>query len=297
MDVKTNSDIMIEDTALVLEGGGMRGIFTIGVLDALMDHGIRFPYVVGVSAGACNACSYLSKQRGRARFSNIDMMEQYDYTSIGNLIRQGNIFDTKLLYDRLPNEIYPFDYNTFFNSPTEFEMVVTNCRTGKAEYLSEHSDPIRTMAIVLATSTLPYVGRIVDIDGEKYLDGGITDSIPIEHAFGKGYSKAIVVTTRNHGYRKPQKLNPLLATLQSGIRYAYYHKYPKLRESLAIRGVVYNSQLQLVEDLEAEGRIKVIRPEKPIVVDRIEKNVGKLQKLYEEGYRIGDEFCKREFRK
>lgn len=285
-------EITINDTALVLEGGGMRGMFTIGVLDALMRHGIRFPYVIGVSAGACNACSYLSKQPGRARYSNIDMMREYDYIKIRNLFTQGNIFDVKLLYDRLPNELWPYDYPELFNSPTDFEMVVTNCRTGKAEYKSDRSDPVRTMDIVLATSTLPYVGKIVNFDNGKYLDGGIVDSIPVEHAAERGYEKQVVVLTRNEGYRKDLSHGFLLNTLQTATRWIYYHSYPNLMNALKHRGEVYNKQLELVEKLEREGKISVIRPEKPIVVDRIERNVSRLEDLYNEGFRIGEKWIK-----
>ena len=131
-----------DKTGLVLEGGGMRGVFTSGVLDAFMKHGVEFPYIVAVSAGACNGMSYVSRQPGRARYSNIDMMEKYDYISLRNLLTKGCIFDPDLLYDRLPNELFPFDFDTFFHSPTIYEMVVTNCRTGQAEYLSERHDPL-----------------------------------------------------------------------------------------------------------------------------------------------------------
>lgn len=282
----------MEDTALVLEGGGMRGIFTIGVLDALMEHGIRFPYVIGVSAGACNGCSYVSRQHGRARFSNIDMMREYDYINLRNLVTQGNIFDVKLLYDRLPNEIWPFDYPEFFSSGIEYEMVVTNCRTGEAEYKSELSDKVRTMDIILASSTLPYVGKMVAFDGSEYLDGGITDSIPLRHAQEKGYKKAVVIVTRNLGYRKPITHGTVVNKIQSANRWLYYHKYPKLMEALRQRGIVYNEQLQYLEEQERQGTISVIRPDRPIVVDRIERNVSRLEALYADGHRVAEVWIK-----
>lgn len=283
-------------TALVLEGGGMRGIFTIGVLDAFMRHGLHFPYVVGVSAGACNGCSYVSQQPGRARFSNVEMMRQYDdYISFKNLFTQGNIFNVELLYDRLPNELYPFDYPTFFSSEKEYEMVVTNCLTGKAEYKSERKSPERTMDIILASSTLPYVGKMVTFDESKYLDGGIVDSIPLRHALEKGYDKAVVVLTRNEGYRKKLNHGFMLNVLQKTWRWIMYRKYPNLREALKNRGVVYNSQLDYIEQMEKEGRVLVIRPEKPIMVDRIEKNADRLQNLYEEGFRIAEKWISKYF--
>ena len=173
---------------LVLEGGGMRGIFTIGVLDALMDAHIEFPYVIGVSAGACNGCSYITKQRGRARFSNISMLKQYgnEYLGVKMLMKTGNIFNTRLLYDYLPNRIWPFDYNRFFNTKTEFEIVTTNMLTGKAEYLSNHLEDFSrlsnieaqqlSMDIILASSSLPYVSKNVYVRGVPMLDGGTHQS-------------------------------------------------------------------------------------------------------------------------
>lgn len=278
------------NTGLVLEGGGMRGIFTIGVLDAFMEHNITFPYAIGVSAGACHLCSYISRQPGRARFSNIDMMAKYKYISIKNLFLQGNIFDTKLLYDDLPNRIYPFDYDTFFSSLTDYEMVTTNCLTGKAEYMTDRESPDRIMSIILASSSLPYVARIVNVDGKPMLDGGIVDSIPIKRAIDKGFRKNVVVLTRNKGYRKSLNESHLKSFLSRMTGKVMYHKYPNLVDALNNRSEVYNRQIELIEDMEEKGEILVIRPENPIVVDRIERNVEKLVSLYEEGKKIGEQF-------
>ena len=164
------------NTGLVLEGGGMRGVFTSGVLDAFMKHDLYFDYVVAVSAGACNGLSYMSRQPRLARISNIDMLAKYDYIGFRHLITQGSILDPDLLYDRFPNELIPYDYDTYFSTGAQFEMVVTNCITGRAEYLSEMSGNIRRVIdIVRASSSLPYVSKIVDVDGQPYLDGGIAD--------------------------------------------------------------------------------------------------------------------------
>ena len=291
-------------TGLVLEGGGMRGVFTIGVLDAFMDAGVRFPYAVGVSAGACNGCSYVTGQQGRARYSNVEMMKMYghQYLGIRTLLKTGDIFNVKLLYDDLPNKLWPFDYETFCTSEMEFEMVATNMLTGKAEYLSNHvpewhgtdDEPLRkvVMDIVLASSSLPYVSHKVVVRGVPMLDGGIVDSIPVARAMSKGYAKNVVVLTRNKGYRKALKHGVLLDSMSSALRYSLYRKFPLFRDALMHRGEVYNKQLEMVEQLEREGSIVVIRPEKPIVVDRIERNSDKLQALYEEGLSIGREFCK-----
>ena len=170
------------DTGLVLEGGGMRGVFTCGVLDALMKHDIYFNYIVAVSAGACNGMSYMSRQPRRARISNIDYLARYDYIGLRHLVTQGCIFDQELLYDKFPNQYLPFDYETYFCNPAIFEMVTTNCDTGRAMYLSEYSDRRRLLDIVRASSSLPYVSKIVIVDGIPMLDGGIVDSIPIQRA-------------------------------------------------------------------------------------------------------------------
>ena len=273
-----------EQTGLVLEGGGMRGVFTSGVLDAFMKHGLEFPYIVAVSAGACNGMSYVSCQPRRARLSNIDMLEKYDYISLRHLLRKGCIFDPDLLYDELPYKLLPFDFDTFFQSPTIYEMVTTNCQTGQAEYLSERSDRERVLDIVQASSSLPYVSKIVTVDGKPMLDGGIVDSIPVERAISQGYENNVIILTRNRGYRKTGQ--------DRKIPHFIYHNYPRLRVVLSRRLEAYNRQLELVEQLEDEGRIVCIRPELPIVVNRIEKDVQKLEQLYEEGFLLGERFCK-----
>lgn len=300
--------MVINDIGLVLEGGGMRGIFTIGVLDALMDAGIHFPYVIGVSAGACNGCSYVTKQRGRARFSNISMLKQYgtEYLGVKMLIKTGNIFNAKLLYDYLPNRIWPFDYKRFFNTTTEFEMVTTNLVTGRPEYLSNHLEDFSKLAeveaqklsmdIVLASSSLPYVSKNVYVRGVPMLDGGIVDSIPVERAMSKGYSKNLVVLTRNKGYRKEVKGNSLSAKFLSVVDYLMYRKYPLFRKALRGRSELYNSQLENIEKLELEGSVIVIRPEKPIEVDRIERDPERLQRLYDEGYMLGKRTIETKFK-
>lgn len=272
-------------TGLVLEGGGMRGVFTSGVLDAFMKHGLYFDYVVAVSAGACNGMSYVSRQPRRARISNIDMLAKYKYIGLRHLVTQGCIFDQKLLYERFPNELLPFDYDEFFRHSAGFEMVVTNCETGRPEYLSESADRQRSIDICRASSSLPYVSKIVTVDGKPYLDGGISDSIPIVRALETGHEFNVVVTTRNYGYRKTGRDRKLPRFV--------YSKYPRLRVALSHRLEAYNRQLQMVENMEREGRVVVIRPQRPLEVDRIEKDTQKLERLYEEGYQLGNDFCLR----
>ena len=270
-------------TGLVLEGGGMRGVFTSGVLDAFMKHDLYFPYVVAVSAGACNGLSYMSRQPRRARYSNIDLLQKYGYISLKSLITQGSIFDPNILYERFPNEIVPFDYKTYRENPATYEVVTTNCLTGRAEYLSEKQDADRLTAIIKASSSLPYVAQITHVDGVPMLDGGIVDSIPVVRAIDKGYSPNVVIMTRNRGYRHTSH--------DLKIPKYVYRNYPRLRVALSHRVAVYNAQLELVERMEDEGRIAVIRPLRPMNVGRMEKDVQKLEALYEEGFRLGEEFC------
>lgn len=275
-------NMTIEKTGLVLEGGGMRGVFTCGVLDYLMDHNIRFPYTIGVSAGACNGLSYMSHQRGRAKYSNIDLLDKYHYIGLRHLLKKRNIMDFDLLFKEFPEHILPYDYEAYFSSPERYVMVTTNCLTGEANYFEEKKDKNRVIDIVRASSSLPFVCPVTYVDGIPMLDGGIVDSIPLQRAINDGYERNVVVLTRNRGYRKEEKdikVPPFL-----------YRKYPKLREALSRRCAVYNEQLEMVERLEDEGQITVIRPLKPVVVDRIERDVRKLTELYEEGYRMMEQW-------
>ncbi|WP_278716074.1 patatin family protein [Bacteroides caecimuris] len=265
-----------ESTGLVLEGGGMRGVFTCGVLDYFMDHDIRFPYTIGVSAGACNGLSYASRQRGRARYSNIDLLEKYNYIGLKYLLKKRNILDFDLLFNEFPEHILPYDYETYFASPERFVMVTTNCITGEANYFEEKKDSRRVIDIVRASSSLPFVCPITYVDGVPMLDGGIVDSIPLQRAIKDGCTRNVVVLTRNRGYRKNSK--------DIRIPSFVYRKYPKLREALSRRCAVYNEQLEMVERMEDEGQIIVIRPLKPVAVNRIEKDVQKLTEFYQEGY-------------
>ena len=277
--------MIIRKMGLVLEGGGMRGVFTSGVLDAFMKYDLYFKYVVAVSAGACNGLSYISRQPRRARLSNIDMLVKYNYIGLRHLVTQGCIFDPELLYDRFPNELIPYDYDTYFASPSTFEMVVTNCNTGRAEYLTEKDgDRQRLLDICRASSSLPYVSNVIDVDGQPYLDGGIVDSIPVGRAIDMGYDRNVLVLTRNRGYRNTSKDRKIPKFI--------YKKYPRLRVALSRRIAEYNHQLDMVEEMEDKGLVDVIRPLRPMDVDRIEKDEKKLEALYEEGFQLGEEYCK-----
>lgn len=271
-----------DNTALILEGGGLRGVFTCGVLDCFMDKGIRFPFTVGVSAGACNGLSYMSGQRGRAKSSNIDLMDKHHYVGFKYLLTQGCIMDYKLLFEDFPEKIIPYDYEAYFANTDRFVMVTTNCLTGKAEYFEEKTDSKRVMDIVRASSSLPYVAKITYVDGIPMLDGGIADPIPVEYAQSQGYERMVVVLTRNKGYRKNEKQFPVPKFI--------YRKYPELRKTLSSRNAEYNRTMEMIERLEDEGRMTVIRPVHPIEVDRMEKDTDKLRALYQEGYELAESF-------
>lgn len=270
--------IQTENIGLVLEGGGMRGVFTCGVLDYFMDNNIYFPYTIGVSAGACNGLSYISRQCGRAKFSNIDLLKKYNYIGFWHYIKKRNIMDFDLLFHEFPTHIIPYDYDTYFASANRFEMVTTNCLTGEANYFEEKMNPERVIEIAKASSSLPIMCPIAYVDNIPMLDGGIVDSIPIERAMEQGYEKNVVILTRNRGYRKEKK--------DIKVPSFVYRKYPAIREALSNRNKLYNYQLELIEKLEDQKLAFIIRPEKTIEVDRIEKNTGKLEALYNEGYEL-----------
>lgn len=274
--MKTTKYTLTASSGLILEGGGMRGVFTSGVLDNLMDRGIRFPYTIGVSAGACNGISYMSEQRGRAKYCNIDLLEKYRYIGLKHLLLKGNIMDFDLLFRRIPEELYPYDYEKYAEQESIFEMVTTSCKSGKPCYFNEKHDARRIIEIVRASSSLPFVSPIAYVDGEPMVDGGVSDSIPLLRARELGYNNNIVVLTRNKGYRKPEK--------ETKVPPLFYRKYPALREAIRSRNAIYNKQISLVEELEEQGKLIILRPERPIVVDRMERNTQKLIDLYDEGY-------------
>lgn len=273
------------NTGLVLEGGGMRGVFTSGVLDAFMKYERYFRYVVAVSAGACNGMSYISRQPRRARISNIDMLVKYDYLGVRQLVSHGCIYDPELLYERFPNTLVPFDYDTYFANASTFEVVTTNCLTGLAEYLTESSDRNRAIDIVHASSSLPFVCKTITVDGVPMLDGGIVDSIPVMRAIEQGHQRNVVICTRNRGYRSTGHDRKIPKFI--------YRSYPRLRVALSRRIAVYNEQLAMVERMEDEGRIICIRPKREMDVDRMTKDAERLEALYEEGFRLGCEFCEK----
>lgn len=266
----------MQEYGLVLEGGGMRGTFTSGVLDYFMDNNIWVPYLIGVSAGAGNGVSYAARQRGRAKTVNIDMYEKHHYIGLKHLWKSGNFIDFDLLYHRFPTELVPLDFETFFEYPGRFEVVTTNCITAQPHYYEEKSDRERLMDICQASACLPFICKPVEIDNVPMLDGGICDPIPIRRAMSQGYEKNIIVLTRLKEYRKEEK--------EPRIPGFIYRKYPALRRQLKTRAKQYNETLRFIDELEAQGKAIVIRPLEDLHVDRLEKDVNKLLALYNHGY-------------
>lgn len=268
-----------KEAALVLEGGGTRGVFTAGVLDYLMEKEVKLPYVIGVSAGACNAIDYVSKQIGRTKDCTIIQDRKNRYIGTKDALKKGYLFDMDRLFDEYPNRLFPFDFDTYFASDIQCEVVVTNCLTGEAMYLSEKQDKERLLTICRASSSIPLISPVVDVDGIPCVDGGVADSVPLIHSMKLGHQKNVVVLTRNKGYRKkaPGK-SRLLYT-------AALKKYPNLLNALLNRYRNYNRVMELVEKWEEEGHIFVIRPEvEP--VSRTEQNVEKLTEFYDHGYQL-----------
>ncbi len=266
---------MLEKTGLVLEGGGMRGVFTAGVLDCLLDEKIYFPYVVGVSAGASNGLSYASRQRGRAHFCNIEIQKTRPYIGFRYMLSQGCAMDYDFMFGELPKSIYPYDFGAYMASG-RFVLVATNCLTGKAEYFEKPGTMDELLRVCRASCSMPYVTTIVDVGGVPYLDGGVVDAIPLARAQADGFQKNVVVLTRNKGYRKHEAFPSLMSFI--------YRRYPNFRAALKSKNDLYNKAIGFVEDLEGKGEIFVIRPQKDLRVNRLERNCGRLEALYREGY-------------
>ena len=269
---------MIQAT-MVLEGGATRGVFTSGVLDFLMEEKTELSHVVSVSAGACNGVDYVSKQIGRTRDCMIHKEKEYNYYyGFRKFVKEKSILDMDMVFDKYPNELFPFDYDTYFASGTECEIVTTNCRTGRAEYMTERKDRDRLMKLCRASSSMPLISPMVEIDGELYLDGGLADSVPIERAMKIGNEKIVVILTRNPNYRK----RPTTKAVAKLYRRAY-RSYPNLVRTAILRNAKYNRQAEKVEKLEKEGTIFVLRPLIP-TVSRLEKDYDMLMNFYDHGY-------------
>jgi len=264
------------NVSLILEGGGMRGLYTAGVLDCFLDHGIAFPAIYAVSAGACHACSYLSGQRGRAARTVLDYRGDRRYGSLYSLLTTGDYIGAKFTYDQVPNHLLPFDYDAFRANETTLYAVLTSCKTGKPVYRAVR-DLKTDMPLIQASSSLPLLSRMVQIGGESYLDGGISDSIPLSQAKADGCGRHVVILTQHDGYTKgPNRLLPLIKLR--------YRGYPALVEQIGRRHAHYNAALSQIRRDQAAGTVFVIRPKTPVSIGRLEKDTEKLKSLYEAGY-------------
>lgn len=260
---------------VVLEGGGMRGHYTQGVLDAWLDENLHVDGMVTVSAGALFGINFPSKQRARSLRYNKNYIQDKNYISLKNLIKTGNIIDTDFAYREIPQNLDPFDEERFEKSAIDFYATVTNVETGQAEH---HliKNAYRQIDTLRASGSMPFVSKMVPINGATYLDGGISDPIPIQKVQRLGYDKIIVVLTRPKGYRKKPG--------NKWIVKAKYKNYPKLQEALLNRHLRYNQTLEYIDRLSKNREIFVIQPSSLIEVKRLERDPSRLQALYDLGY-------------
>ena len=268
-------------TGLVLEGGGVRGIYTAGVLDVFMEHGITFDGVIGVSAGAIHGCSYLSGQKGRSIRYYKKYCNAPRFMSFKSWLKTGDIVGADFCYRELPDVLDPYDHEAFHKCNTPFYVTCSNVETGQAEYI-QITDMKKQIDALRASASLPYFSRIVKIGDKKYLDGGCTDSIPIEAFQQLGYEKNVVVLTRDAAYRKEPEL-PALPKL-------FYRRYKAFSGALLNRHTSYNRTVERILELEKEGRIFVIRPAQPLNIGRMEKDPENVQRVYDIGYADGKKY-------
>ncbi|MDR7071865.1 putative patatin/cPLA2 family phospholipase [Fictibacillus barbaricus] len=270
--------MIMKNSGLVLEGGGMRGVYTAGVLDVFMENEIYFPYVIGASAGACNAASYLSRQHGRNRTVNLDYCSHPEYISYRNwLFKKKGLFGMDFIFDELPNRLVPFDYQAFHQSREKFVIVVTDCRTGQPVYLTRDDYELNDISKVLrASASIPFIAPMIELAGKHVMDGGIADPIPVRKAAADGVSKTVVVLTQNREYRKKK---PKLTWVTK----RFYPEYTGLDESLRGRYLKYNETLDYIEEEEKKGNLFVLRPLEKMKVKRVERDSKRLALLYEQG--------------
>lgn len=263
-------------TGIVLEGGGFRGIYTAGVLDVFMENGIGFDGVIGVSAGAVHGCSFLSGQKGRSINYYTKYCNDWRFMSVKSLIKTGDIVGVEFSYHELPEKLVPYDYEAFKRCNIPFYVVVSNLEDAKAEYI-KINDMLADIDYIRASASLPYVSRIVGINGKKYLDGGITDSVPVDAFMDMGFERNVVVLTRHDGYRKKAEHGWLADIV--------YRKYPEFASLLRDRHNRYNENIERIRALEREGRVFVIRPSEELHIGRLESDEKKVRAVYDIGVR------------
>lgn len=266
---------------LVLEGGAMRGMFTAGVTDVLMENGVEFDGLVGVSAGACFGCNYKSRQIGRSVRYNLRYCRDPRYCSFRSLLKTGDLFGADFCYDEIPRKLDPFDYEAFAANPMEFHVVCTDVETGRATYHRLERADGDEMLLIRASASMPLVSRIVEVDGKKLLDGGIADSVPLKYFEEQGYGRNVVVLTQPDGYVK--RPNKALGLMRCALR-----RYPETIRAMARRHEMYNSTIQYVKAREQAGACFVIRPDSKLEVGRVEHDPEKLRAAYETGRRTAE---------
>ncbi|MBT2682713.1 patatin family protein [Bacillus sp. ISL-37] len=265
------------NSGLILEGGGMRGVYTAGVLEHFLDNELFFPYVIGVSAGACQGSSYIARQPGRNKQVTIDYVKHQDYISYKNLLLKKELFGMDFIFNKLPNELVPFDFETFNRAAEKFLVGTTDCITGEPVFFDKNDVPEDFLKIIRASSTLPFMAPAIEFQGRTLMDGGIADPIPIRKAMADGVVKNVIVLTKPKGYRKKK------SSLSWLPRYVY-KEYKGLHTALEKRYKLYNETLDYIEELEAKKEVFVIRPSKDLKVGRVERNPDKLTQLYEVGF-------------
>lgn len=268
--------------ALVLEGGTFRPLFSCGIMDALLDNDIHFPYVIGVSAGISDGVSYVSKQNKRNY--DIIMNHRHDkrYLGLRNFFTDRSLFGIKFVYETVPESIFPFDWDAYMANPAKVVVGVTNAHTAQCEYLDgKTSDKKFTM--LKATCALPLMFPAIKIDGKDYYDGGVSDPIPAKKAHNDGNEKMLIILTRPKGYKKElSRANVYASKLLK-------RKYPKFSELLLTRHNIYNSEVEYCEKLEKEGKALILRPSEEIQIDSLEKDLKKIDKIYRFGYDLAIE--------
>lgn len=261
---------------LVMEGGALRGMFTAGVIDVMMENGIEFDGAIGVSAGAAFGCNYKSRQIGRAIRYNKRFCNDKRYSGWGSWIKTGDFFNVDFDYYVVPRTIDIFDTETFENNPMEFYVVATDALSGKSVYKKIEKGDDYDLLWIRASASMPFLSRVVDIDGGKYSDGGTADSIPLKYFEEIGYDKNIVVLTQPLGFKKEK--NKFIPLFKIALR-----KYPNLVKALETRHEMYNETIEYIGNKEAKGEILVIRPEAPLNIKPDEKDANELERVYQEG--------------
>lgn len=261
---------------LVLEGGGMRGLFSEGFFDVMQENGITVDGMIGVSSGALFGCNFKSHQIGRGLRYNIRFKDDPRYMGWGSFLRTGNFVNAEFAYHTMPMELDVFDVAAFETDPMEFYLACTNIQTGQPVYRQIDQVEDATLEWFRATSSMPIVSIPVEIDGMKLLDGGLVDCIPLKHLQSLGYERNIVILTQPKGYqKKPNKMIPLFRL--------FHHKYPKIAECMKHRHEMYNAQLQYIEEQAAKGNVLAIYPDYSLNIGRIELDEPKLRAIYQHG--------------